>query len=104
MEINMKPIKLTVAALFLIVPLSMTAFATDVEGLCLSKVAEEGDVPPEVTQDQINSFCSCLSDAVNADDALLAEFIEKLNSDVEEEMGDTFKEAQESCQEQALGG
>jgi hypothetical protein len=104
MENDMKMIKFGVAALLMSVPLSVTAYASDVEGVCLSKMAEETDLPPEVTQDHINSFCSCLSDAVNADDSLLTEFTEKVNSDVEEEMGDGFREVQNSCKEQAMAG
>lgn len=78
------------------------AFAADVEGFCLEQVAASDDVPPEVTQDQINYFCSCLDTAVNSDADLLAEFETKSASAEEEEMGESFKLAQQSCQESAL--
>ncbi|TNE39132.1 MAG: hypothetical protein EP347_05205 [Alphaproteobacteria bacterium] len=78
------------------------ALAADVEGLCLEEVAASSDVPPEVTQDQINYFCSCLDTAVNGDADLKAEFEEKSASAEEEEMGEAFKAAQHSCQQEAL--
>lgn len=100
----MKNLIVAASVLALSVPFVLTAHAADVEAVCLERMAEETDLPPEVTQDHINSFCSCLSGAVSADADLLAEFNEKEASDVEEEMSDAFNAEAKSCQEQALAG
>ncbi len=56
------------------------------EQKCLDAVAESDNIPPEVTQEMIDAYCSCYGGVLDGDDSLAAE-VEKLLELPEEERG-----------------
>lgn len=102
----MKTISTLVAVLALSLSLTTAIFAEDWEAVCHEEL-KTADIPPEVTQEQLDTYCSCYAGAIDGDTALEEEariLIALPRDERAGQVSEALETQEKSCQEEALGG